>query len=335
MSASHYLRAGAIAAGLIAILAGAGAFSLTNLRSEPSADVLYGNVEIRQTDLSFNAAGRVEALFKQEGDIVRKGDLLAQLDDASYRSANALARARRDAAQSALNLLLAGTRQETIAQARASVAVAVANLANADTAFARQEKLTNQDVTARQTYEDALRARDAARATLAQMQAVLDEAVNGPRPDEIAEARAQLAAADAAQQLSDTQLANTRLTSPSDGQVMTRVVEPGTVVLPANPVYSIAINGEVWVRAFAPETHLGRVAPGTTVSVADDGGHVWRGRIGYVSPVAEFTPKTVETPELRTQLVYRLRVRIENPDTAIRQGMPVTITLPPAGNAQG
>jgi HlyD family secretion protein len=108
---------------------------------------------------------------------------------------------------------------------------------------------------------------------------------------------------------------------------MTRVIEPGTVVLPAAAVYSVAIDGEVWVRAFAPEPLLARLAPDAVVTLSTDSGKTYRGRIGYVSPAAEFTPKTVETPELRTQLVYRLRIRVENPDDGVRQGMPVTIRL--------
>ena len=98
-------------------------------------------------------------------------------------------------------------------------------------------------------------------------------------------------------------------------------------MLPGAAVYSVAIQGEVWVRAFAPEPLLPRLVPGALVTVTTDGGHSYRGRIGYLSPAAEFTPKTVETPELRTQLVYRLRVRVEDPDDGLRQGMPVTLHL--------
>ena len=108
---------------------------------------------------------------------------------------------------------------------------------------------------------------------------------------------------------------------------MMRVIEPGTVVLPAAAVYSVAIDGEVWVRAFAPEPLLARLAPNAVVTLSTDSGKTYRGHIGYVSPAAEFTPKTVETPELRTQLVYRLRIRVDNPDDGVRQGMPVTIRL--------
>ena len=107
---------------------------------------------------------------------------------------------------------------------------------------------------------------------------------------------------------------------------MTRVIEPGTVVLPAASIYSMALDDEVWVRAFAPEPLLPRLIPGSEVVLTTDGSSKpYRGNIGYVSPAAEFTPKTVETPELRTQLVYRLRIRVEDHDAAIRQGMPVTI----------
>jgi membrane fusion protein YbhG len=110
---------------------------------------------------------------------------------------------------------------------------------------------------------------------------------------------------------------------------MTRVIEPGTVVLPSANIYSMALDDEVWVRAFAPEPLLLRLVPGTEVGLTTDGtSRSYRGTIGYVSPAAEFTPKTVETPELRTQLVYRLRIRVSDPDRAIRQGMPVTIRLP-------
>jgi len=163
------------------------------------------------------------------------------------------------------------------------------------------------------------------------MQAALTEAVNGPRPEDIATARAQLRAAEATAELAATQLARTKLMAPANGTIMTRIIEPGTVVLPAANVYSMALDEEVWVRAFAPEPLLPRLVPGTEVTLNTDGsGKSYRGSIGYVSPAAEFTPKTVETPELRTQLVYRLRIRIKDPDDAVRQGMPVTIRLPDA-----
>src|SRR5579872_4361309 len=269
---------------------------------------LYGNVEIRQVDLSFNDEGTVSTMSKREGDRVKQGDVIAQLDPATYQSGYDLAVARRDAAKAQLDVLLAGTRPEDIDEARANLAAAQASLANAEASFERQKSLAATNATTKQLLDDARMALDSGRAKVDQMQVLLTKALNGPRAEDIDAARAQLRAAEATVDLSRTQLGRTKLVAPANGTIMTRVNEPGTVVLPAANVYSMALDDEVWVRAFAPEPLLPRVVPGTDVTLTTDGTHkTYRGRIGYVSPAAEFTPKTVETPELRTQLVYRLR----------------------------
>jgi HlyD family secretion protein len=308
---------------------GVGWLTVQRITGAPPPGTLYGNVEIRQVDLSFNAEGTVLDMPKREGDRVKQGETIAELDPATYQSALDLAIARRDAAKAQLDVLLAGTRPEQIEQARANLAAAQASFANAEATFERQKSLTASNASTKQLLDDARMALDTGRARLDQMQAALTEAVNGPRPEDIAAARAQLRAADATVDLSRTQLSHTRLVAPANGTIMTRVIEPGTVVLPATNVYSMALDDEVWVRSFAPEPLLPRVAPGSEVTLSADGvDRTYRGRIGYVSPAAEFTPKTVETPELRTQLVYRLRIRVEDPDDAVRQGMPITIRLP-------
>jgi len=316
---------------VLAVIGGIGALAVQRARSGPPPGTLYGNVEIREVNLGFNAEGTVRALLKREGDAVKAGDLLAELDDGTYRHGLALAVARRDQSRAQYELLKAGTRAEVIDQARATAASAAAVLANAETTYLRQEELARRDVNSRQAFDDALRARDAARAQAAQTRAALAQAEHGPLPLEIEAAAAGLRAAEATVDLVSEQLAHARLLAPSTGIITTRVVEPGTVVLPGGAIYAMAITGETWVRGFAPEPLLGRVAPGTVVKVEGDGGKSWSGKVGYVSPVAEFTPKTVETPELRTQLVYRFRVRIEGDDGGLRQGMPVTITLPGGG----
>jgi HlyD family secretion protein len=316
----------------VAALAAGGWFAIRHLTGGGPDGTLYGNVEIRQVDLAFNSEGAVTAMAKQEGDKVTAGDTLATLDDATYRSALALAAARRDAAQAQLDKLVNGTRPEDIDQARANLAAANAVLADAQVTFTRQAGLAATNATTRQLVDDSRRGMDSALAQVAQTKAALAEAVNGPRAEDIAAARAQVRESEAALELAGTQLDRTVLKTPMDGIVMTRVIEPGTVVLPGSAVYSIAITGEVWIRAFVPETMLGRVAPDRDVLVFTDGRakQPYHGRIGYVAPASEFTPKTVETPELRTQLVYRIRVRLTDPDAGIRQGQPVTIQLPPS-----
>jgi len=309
------------------ILCGGGWLLLQRLSAASDPGTLYGNVDIRQVDLSFEVPGKVVAMLKREGDSVRQNEVVAEVDAANYQHAADLAEARRDAAKAQLDELLAGTRPEDVDQARANLAAAKASLADARASFLRQQDLAARNVSSQQQLDDARMAQDSAVAKLAQTQAALTEAINGPRPQDIDAGRANLRAAEATLELARTQLLHTRLVAPCDGIVMTRVIEPGTVVLPAAAVFSVAIRGEVWVRAFAPEPLLPRLAPGTEVTLNTDGGHTYRGRIGYLSPEAEFTPKTVETPELRTQLVYRLRIRVENPDDGLRQGMPVTVHL--------
>jgi HlyD family secretion protein len=318
-----------VAAVIIVAVLSIGWLVWRHLDAGAAPNQLFGNVEIRQVDLAFNSEGTVKTMLKREGDPVHAGEAIAELDDATYQSALALSQARRDAAQTELTKLLNGSRPEDIEQARANVANAHAMLANAQVTFERQRALGVTHVASQQTVDDAKRSLDIAIAQVSLSQAALTEALNGPRTEDIEVARAQLRQSEATLALAQTQLARTVLHAPSDGVVMTRVIEPGTVVLPTSVVYSVAITGEVWVRAFVPEPMLALVAPNTVVRVLTDGrpNKPYEGRIGYVSPSAEFTPKTVETPELRTQLVYRIRIRLTAPDDGIRQGQPVTIDL--------
>ena len=140
---------------------------------------------------------------------------------------------------------------------------------------------------------------------------------------------ANLKEAKAALGVALTNLRDTELYAPSEGTILTRIREPGTVVNIADPIYTVSITSPVWIRAFVSEPDLGRIYPGMEAEIYTDtkGAPVYHGHIGFISPVAEFTPKTVETTQLRTDLVYRLRVIADNPDKGLRQGMPVTVKL--------
>lgn len=140
---------------------------------------------------------------------------------------------------------------------------------------------------------------------------------------------ANLLQAEAALAVAKNNLEYIKVYAPTDGTILTRVKEPGTVVNIGDPIYTISISDPVWIRAFVPEPHLGLIYPGMEAQVYTDtpGGKIYTGRIGFISPVAEFTPKSVETTELRTDLVYRLRIYVDHPDKGLRQGMPVTIKI--------
>jgi HlyD family secretion protein len=140
---------------------------------------------------------------------------------------------------------------------------------------------------------------------------------------------ANLREAEAALGVAKTNLRETEIFCPSDGIILTRIREPGTVVKEADPIYTLSLLSPVWVRAYVSEPNLGKIYPNMPAEIYTDthGGKVYHGHIGFISPVAEFTPKTVETTQLRTDLVYRLRIIADNPDQGLRQGMPVTVKL--------
>jgi len=291
--------------------------------------VMYGNIDIRQVDLAFMVEGKLAEVLVDEGAAVGPGEVLARLDDAPYR--HAVAQAEAAAAQAHANAAKAeaGSRTKEIDGARARLAEARARLANARALYERRQALVKDDAVSRQALDDAERDVSVARATVATREAELALAVEGFRSEEVDAARAAAKAADAALELARYRLAQTEIKAPAEGTILTRIREPGAVVGPNAPVLTLALTSPVWARTYVDGPNLGRVAPGTKVRIATDAadGKVYDGTVGFVSPTAEFTPKAVETPDLRTDLVYRLRIVVANPDRALRQGMPVTVTL--------
>ena len=291
---------------------------------------LYGNVDIRQVQLGFRVGGRIAALNVDEGDGVEAGQVLGQLDAQPYQDAadGAAAQVARERAN--LDKLKAGPRPAEIAQARAQLAERAADLQNAEQAFARAQRLRPNDNISQAAYDQSQAAKGMAAARLASSREALRLLEEGTRPEDIAAARASLKAAEANLASATTSLNDAQLRAPAAGVVLSRVREPGAIVSSSDIVYVLSLDKPVWVRTYIAEPNLGRIHPGKDVEVTTDTApdKVYRGRIGFISPVAEFTPKSVETPELRTDLVYRLRVIIDAPDTALRQGMPVTIRIP-------
>jgi HlyD family secretion protein len=143
-------------------------------------------------------------------------------------------------------------------------------------------------------------------------------------------AAAQVSAARAVLAEAEQALKDAELRAPLGGVVRERIVEQGDFVTPQTPVITLALMDPVWVRAYLPESYLGQVHPGARALITTDSypGKVYQGWVGFISPTAEFTPKNVETPELRTRLVYQVRVFACNPQLELRLGMPATVTIP-------
>ena len=325
-------------AAVVAVLAVAGIaawYFIKHPSAGPGAFVLTGNVDIRQVNLAFNVEGRIESMLVHEGDRVETGQKLAAVENSYYRDALAIARARVEAQRAQVAKLVTGSRPEEIALARANVAEAEAAFTYARSVRQRQYELARRDVVSQQNLEDAETNFDRAQARREVVRQQLALAVAGPREEDILAARAQLAADESTLSLIERRVADTVLVAPSPGTILTRVLEPGAVVLPNSTVYALAVTDPVWIRTYVPETALGKVRPGMPVTVSTDtaGSRTYTAQVGFVSPTAEFTPRAVETPELRSSLVYRVRLIVQDADDGLRQGMPVTISLDEPGKA--
>ena len=296
---------------------------------------LYGNVEIREAELAFPISGRLAEIRVEEGDRVAAGQCLARLEPERFRQAVAEARGRVKAQAAVVARLEAGSRPQEIRKARADVAAAEAERDNAERRLRRLRGLSEQQFVPEQQLDDAEAARRTARARLAAAREALNLAREGPRREDITAARARLEAAESELARREEDLADTRLKASATGVVRNRLMEPGEMASPRTPVLTLARRDRLWVRAFLPEPRLGEVRPGMAATIHTDGGRAFPARVGHISPTAEFTPKTVQTTEVRPDLVYRIRIRACEPDPALRLGMPVTVTLAPGKAAEG
>jgi HlyD family secretion protein len=304
-----------------------------NHRDDASREIaLYGNVDLRQVQLSFNNSERIAGVLVQEGERVREGQVLARLDTRRLEPQVAQAEAQAAAQRQVVQRLRSGSRPEEIAQARATVASAKADAVNARQQYERIKSAAEMSAgraVRQQDVDSARAALQVAEAKLAVNERALELALIGPRKEDIAEAEAHLRANEAQLALLRQQLVDAQLLAPMDAVVRTRILEPGDMASPQKPVFSLAITDPKWVRAYVPEPNLGKLHEGMTAVVAVDSfpERRFEGWVGFISPVAEFTPKTVQTEELRTSLVYEVRVFVKDPSDELRLGMPATVYL--------
>lgn len=331
-----------IALGLVMVFiaAGLGFWLLQTPAGDGDGLMLYGNVDIRKVDLSFRVGGRVAEVLFQEGDRVEMGQVVARLDAKPYRDEERLALARQSQAEAVLQKMEVGSRPQEIAQAEAVVTERQATLHNLQLEYRRSRNLVESGAISRQAFDNVTARRHEAEARLTTAQEGLRLAREGFRTEDVAAARANLQAAEAELAAARTRLADTEIKAPAEGVILTRVEEPGAIVQGGQTVAVLSLVDPIWVRAYVEEPDLGRVQPGMAAEVyTDTDPHKpYRGHVGFISPEAEFTPKTVQTEELRTRLVYQLRVIVDNPDQGLRQGMPVTVKLQPhkqAGSSGG
>lgn len=319
------------------LIVGGISFYIVSLYKKSSNNVitLHGNVDIRQVSLAFNASGRINRIYVQEGDIVKPGQLLAELDITRYEAALNKARAQVAAQKEVVAALIAGSRPQQIEAARARVRKAEVIMKNAEANYERLKGLVVKELVSRQVFDDAEANFKSAKAELDAARQDLDLAIEGPRKEDIEAAKSTLKAYEAALSYAEREFSDARLYAPSNGIIENRIGEPGDMVSPNTAVFTLALSDPVWIRAYVDEPDLGKIRLGMPADVITDSfpGKVYKGWVGFISPTAEFTPKPVETAELRTKLVYQVRVFVPNPKCELRLGMPATVKIVHADSA--
>jgi HlyD family secretion protein len=350
--------------------------------------LVSGNLELTQVDLSFKTAGRLIERRVDEGNWVKQGDLIGRLDPVELQRQNlrdkaqiigaksnydqlvtsieykkstlesdiAAKQAELNQAQAKLDTLLNGSRKQEIQQSEAAVNDAKAQLEFARSDWERSQTLYKNDDISKQQYDQARTKFDSATAMLRQAEEKDSMVREGPRKEDIAGARADVARAQAAVKtaeanrlevkrqeeelgerqseiqrteaqagISQKQLSDTEIYTPIDGVVLVKAAEPGEVLAAGTTVVTVGDLDHPWLRAYINETDLGRVKLGQKVKLTTDSfpGKVYMGTVSYIASEAEFTPKQIQTKEERVKLVYRIKIEVDNKEHELKNNMPV------------
>ena len=317
---------------ILAIVIAAIAIWLTHRDAASNPLVAYGNIDLRHVELPFNASERVAEVLVEEGAQVHKGDVLARLDTRRLQPQLAQATAQVLAQQQIVTRLRRGNRPQEIAQARANVQSAQAEAIQSRAQANRLEGLfekSQSNAVSGQDREQAQAAATVAEARLDVARKALDLMLAGARQEDIAEAEARLQGLQANLALLQQQFNDAELIAPMDAVVRTRLIEPGELASPQRAAFSLAVVDPKWVRAYVSSTALGAIQPNmqATVNVDAFPGRNFAGWVGFISSSAEFTPKSVQTEELRSSLVYEVRVFVKDPQNELKLGMPATVHL--------
>ncbi|MCC7009227.1 MAG: HlyD family efflux transporter periplasmic adaptor subunit [Acidobacteria bacterium] len=310
-------------------------------RGAPDATRASGYVEATDVQIAAKVPGRVATVAIVEGARVAAGDVIATLETTDTDLAIAKVRAERAQAEAQVRLLRAGARPEEVQQAAAQVAAAKsdASAAEAELAAARTDEVRFQQLVDRRAgttkqRDDAAARRELAEARvkgaadrIAAAEATLARLRAGARREELDAAEARVRAIDADLATLGQRRADATITAPSAGIVTSRLVEPGELVAVGSPVAVIVDLDRAWVNAYVEEPLVPTIALNQPVTVVADDGHRLPGRVSFIAPRAEFTPRNVQTSAERAKLVYRVKVTVDNREGVLKSGMPVEVVL--------
>jgi HlyD family secretion protein len=290
---------------------------------------LQGHMEATETDLSFKVSGLIEYVFFQEGDWVGAGQKAAGLEAKDLKDEVAKAQADMQASKANLAKFTTGYRSQEIKEAEAQVGKAKADLDNKKIDYKRYQNLLQRKVVAAQTrdkfYSDYLQAQE----TYNNARQELSLRKEGYRVEDINQAREQFKSATASLDLAQTRLGYATISSPVNGVVLVRPMEPGMTAAVGSPVLTLGDMDNIYFEGYIPETDLARVKFGMKAEITTDAnpGKKYPAWVSFINSKAEFTPKTVETYKERVTLVYRTKIRAQNLNYDLKPGMPAEAVI--------
>ena len=288
----------------------------------------FGNVDVRTVSLAFRVSGRLDTLNFDEGQKLKKGDIIATIENSIFRENLNQINAQIKLQEIQIQKLEKGYRTEEIEKAKSKLSEVKVNLDRSNKDFRRAEQLFKTNSISEQAYDDAKAQAKDLQTQYDYAKSSLELVKNGYETEDIQSAKAQLESLKAQRNILQINYNDTILYSPVDGTIITKVYEAGSIVNSSQTIVEIAKSDEFWVRSYLSEKYLGLVKAGMKAVITTDGNKTYEGVVSFISPLAEFTPKTVQTEDLRTDLVYRFRIIVNNVDDNLKQGMPVTITFP-------
>jgi HlyD family secretion protein len=316
---------GALALLVVAALSVAAAWAGRHLGGGVSAPVsVTGTIEATQVDVSVKLTGRIVERLVKEGDKVSRGQLLVRLDDSELAADVRRQEAALRSAQATLRDLQKGARPQEIEDARAAVSSAEATRSMTEREYQRTDQLFRQNLIAAQDVDRARQAFEVAKAQERSVREKLGLVLEGSRPDQVDAARWQVTQAESALAQAQSRLREAQVVSPIDGVVLRKNLEAGETANPGVPILTLVNPKDVWLRAYVPETEVGRLKVGDTATLRVDAfpNRVFTGRLIEIGSEAEYTPRNVQTKKERVNLVFRIKIQIDNPEGVLKPGLP-------------
>jgi len=283
-----------------------------------------GNIETTNIILSSQVSGQVEAVFFDEGDAVKKNDTLLIIDHELLQIKLKQAIAGKNAAKARLDLAITGARREDIIISEQKLKQANLNFERAKADYNRMKNLYEEQAITQKQFDDAETRFNIAESQLASAKGNLRKTRNISRPEEIAQLEANFENSEASVDLIRKQISDSKIVAPIDGFVVDRFIELGETVNHGSSVFKIADLSKVELVVYINEENLGKIKLGQAAEIQTDSfkDKEYEGKVVFISPEAEFTPKNIQTKDERTKLVFAVKIDVPNPDFELKAGMP-------------